>query len=50
MDNLSFFKYKLRVVILKNLILYKKVIKFYYNNFLIKYYKVEKTFKFFKKS
>jgi hypothetical protein len=49
MDNLSLFKYKLRVIILKDLTLYIKVIKLYYNNPLIKYYKVEKTFKFFKR-
>jgi hypothetical protein len=50
MNNSGFFKYKSRVIILKNLILYKKVIKLYYNNFLIKYYKIKKILKFFKKS
>ena len=49
MDNSSLFKYKLRVIILKDLILYKEVIKLYYNNPLIKYYKIEKIFKLFKR-
>ena len=49
MNNLSLFKYKLRVIILKNLILYKEIIKFYYNNPLIKYYKIKKIFKLFKR-
>ena len=43
MDNLGLFKYKLRVIILKDLILYKEVIKLYYNNLLIKYYKIKKN-------
>jgi hypothetical protein len=49
MNNLNFFKYKLRIIILKDLILYKKVIKLYYNNSLIKYYGIKKTFEFFKR-
>jgi hypothetical protein len=49
MNNLNFFKYKLKVIILKDLVLYKEVIKLYYNNLLIKYYKVKKILKFFKK-
>jgi len=50
MDYSGLFKYKSRVIILKDLILYKKVIKLYYNNSLIRYYKVEKTLEFFKRS
>ena len=50
MNNLNLFKYKLRVIILKDLILYKEVIKLYYNNPLIRYYKVKKTFEFLKRS
>ena len=50
MDNLSLFKYKSRVIILKDLTLYKEVINFYYNNPLIRYYKVKKTLEFFKRS
>jgi len=49
-DNSSLFKYELRAIILKNLVLYKQVIKLYYNNPLIKYYKIEKIFKFLKRS
>jgi hypothetical protein len=49
MDNLSFFKYKLKAIILKDLILYKEVIKLYYNDLLIKYYKIKKTFELFKR-
>jgi hypothetical protein len=49
MNNSGLFKYKLRIIILKNLILYKKVIKFYYNNSLIKYYKIKKILEFFKR-
>jgi hypothetical protein len=49
MNNSGFFKYKLKVIILKNLILYKEVIKLYYNDFLIRYYKVEKILEFFKR-
>ena len=49
MNNSGLFKYELRVIILENLVLYKEIIKFYYNNPLIEYYKIEKIFKFFKR-
>jgi hypothetical protein len=49
MNNSGFFKYKLKVVIPEDLILYKEVIKFYYNNSLIKYYRIKKIFEFFKR-
>ena len=50
MDNSGLFKYKSRVVMLKDLILRKEVIKLYYNNPLIRYYKVKKTLEFLKRS
>ena len=50
MDNSSLFKYKSRVIILKNPVLYKEVIKFYYNNPLIEYYRIEKILKLFRRS
>ena len=49
MDNSGLFRYKSRVIISKDLILYKEVIKFYYNNPLIEYYRIEKILEFFKR-
>jgi hypothetical protein len=49
MDNSSLFKYGLKVIILEDLILYKKIIKLYYNDFLARYYRVEKILEFFKR-
>ena len=50
MDYSGLFKYKSRVVMLKDLILYKEVIKLHYNDPLIRYYKVKKTLEFLKRS
>ena len=49
MDYSGLFKYKSRVIILKDLILYKKVIKLYYNNPLIEYYRIKKILEFLKR-
>ena len=49
MNNSGLFKYELRVIILEDLVLYKEVIKFYYNNPLIRYYRVEKILEFLKR-
>ena len=48
-DNSGLFRYELRVIILENPVLYKEIIKFYYNNPLIEYYKIEKILEFFKR-
>jgi hypothetical protein len=50
MDNSSLFKYKSRVVILKDLTLREEVIKFHYNNLLIKHYKIKKMLELLKRS
>jgi len=49
MDNSGLFRYELRVIILENPVLYKEIIKFYYNNPLIEYYKIEKILEFFRR-
>jgi hypothetical protein len=50
MDNLSLFKYKSRVVMLKDLALRGEVMKLYHDDPLIRHYKVEKTLELFKRS
>ena len=49
MDNSGLFRYELRVIILENPVLYKEIIKFYYNNLLVKYYRIEKILEFLKR-
>jgi hypothetical protein len=46
----DFFTKKNCIIVLKDLALYNKVIKLYYNNPLAGHYRVEKTFKLLKRS
>ena len=50
MDNSGLFRYKSRVIIPEDSVLYREVIKLYYNNPLVGYYKVEKILEFLKRS
>ena len=49
MDNSGLLRYELRVVIPKDLVLYKEVIKLYYNDPLVGHYRVEKTLELLKR-
>ena len=49
MDNSGLFRYESRVIILEDPVLYREVMKLYYNNPLIGYYRIEKILELFKR-
>ena len=50
MNNSSLFRYESRVIIPEDPVLYREVIKLYYNNPLAGHYGIEKTLEFLKRS
>jgi hypothetical protein len=50
MDNSGLLRYKSRVIIPENPVLYEEVIKLYYNDPLAGYYRIEKILEFLKRS
>ena len=50
MDNSGLFRYKSRVIIPEDPVLYREVIKLYYNNPLVGYYGIEKILEFLRRS
>ena len=50
MDNSGLFRYESRVIVPEDPALYEEVIKLYYNNPLVEYYRIEKILELLKRS